>query len=99
MFEDSLIESSGQIKTKKGATVVVSTVIHVGLIVFLLLLPLLSIDAALPTAQLMTFLVAPPPPPPPPPPAVEVAPAQPMVVKQVQIDPGAMVAPTEIPKD
>ena len=61
MFEDSLIESSGSIKTKKGATVVISAVVHVALIVVLVLIPLLSIDAALPTAQLMTFLVAPPP--------------------------------------
>ena len=68
MFEDSLIESAGQIKSKKGTTVIISAIVHVVLIVVLILIPLLSIDAALPTQQLMTLLVAPPPPPPPPPP-------------------------------
>src|ERR1017187_4896914 len=93
MFEDSLIESGGKIKTKATATVVISAIFHVALITVLLLVPLLSIDAALPTSQLMMFLVAPPPPPP-----AEAAPA-PVVQKQVQVDPGTMVQPTEIPKD
>ena len=31
MFEDSLIESGGQIKTKKGATVLISTIVHVAI--------------------------------------------------------------------
>ena len=35
MFEDSLIESSGQMKTKKGATVFISAIVHVTLIVVL----------------------------------------------------------------
>ena len=29
MFEDSLLESSGQMRAKKGATVLISTVVHV----------------------------------------------------------------------
>ena len=41
MFEDSLIESSGQMKTKKGATVFISAVIHTLLIVVLILIPLI----------------------------------------------------------
>src|SRR5262247_4700514 len=98
MFEDSLLESSGQMKAKKGATVLISTVVHVVLITVLILIPLISYSE-LPKAQLMTLLVAPPPPPPPPPPPVEVAPAQPVVIKQVQIDPGTIVQPTEIPKE
>ena len=42
MFEDSLIESNGQQKTKKGATVIISTLVHVGLITVLILIPLIS---------------------------------------------------------
>ena len=33
MFEDSLVESSGRMKTKKGTTVFISAVVHVALIV------------------------------------------------------------------
>jgi periplasmic protein TonB len=98
MFEDSLIESSGQMRAKKGATVLISTVVHVVLIVVLILIPLISYSE-LPKAQLMTMLIAPPPPPPPPPPPTQVAPPQPVVIKQVQIDPGTIVQPTEIPKE
>src|SRR5438105_7946719 len=99
MFEDSLIESGGRMKTKKGATVLISTAVHVALITVLILIPLISYSE-LPKQQLMTLLIAPPPPPPPPPPpAPEIAPAQPVVIKQVQIDPGTIVAPTEIPKE
>src|SRR5437764_11987922 len=97
MFEDSLIESGGQIKTKKFSTVLVSTIVHVALITVLILIPLISYSE-LPKQQLMTLLIAPPPPPPPPP-APEIAPAQPVVIKQVQIDPGTIVAPTESPKE
>jgi protein TonB len=99
MFEDSLLESSGQMRAKKGATVLISTVVHVVLITVLILIPLISYSE-LPKAQLMTMLIAPPPPPPPPPPApVDVAPPKPVVIKQVQIDPGTIVQPTEIPKE
>jgi len=62
MFEDSLIESNGQIRTKKGSTVLISTVIHVLLITILVLIPLISYSE-LPKQQLMTMLIAPPPPP------------------------------------
>jgi TonB family protein len=71
MFEDSLIESSGQARTKKGATVLISTIVHVVLLVVLILIPLIYTEA-LPQQQLLTFLVAPPPPPPPPPPPQRV---------------------------
>ena len=69
MFEDSLIESGGKLKTKRGMTTVISFGFQVVLIFVLVLLPLLFTEA-LPKTQLMTFLVAPPPPPPPPPPPV-----------------------------
>jgi len=64
MFEDSLIESSGQGKGRKPVTILISVVVHTVMIVVLVLIPLIYTDA-LPAQQLMTFLVAPPPPPPP----------------------------------
>src|SRR3954462_15921554 len=98
MFEDSLIESGGQIKTKKFSTVMISTLVHVVLITVLTLIPIISYSE-LPRQQLMTMLIAPPPPPPPtPPPPAAVAPAAPVFIKKVQIDPGTIVQPTEIPK-
>jgi protein TonB len=94
MFEDSLIESGGKLKTKRGATTLFSFFVQVGIILFMVLIPLLFTEA-LPKTQLMTFLVAPPPPPPPPPPPAEVH-----IVKQVQTDivNGQLRTPTKIPK-
>jgi periplasmic protein TonB len=96
MFEDSLIESGGKLKTKRGATTALSFVLQVGLIGVLVLIPLLFTEA-LPKTQLMTFLVAPPPPPPPPPPPA-AAPVK--VVKQIQTDiiNGQLRTPTKIPE-
>ena len=95
MFEDSLIESGGRLKTKQGVTTLLSFVMQVMLIGVLVLIPLLFTEA-LPKTQLMTFLVAPPPPPPPPPPAA--APVK--VVKQIQTDiiNGQLRTPTKIPE-
>jgi protein TonB len=94
MFEDSLIESGGRLKTKRGATTVLSFVLEILLLGVLVLLPLIFTEA-LPTQQLMTMLVAPPPPPPPPPPA-----AAPVVVRKIQseLDNGQLRTPTAIPK-
>jgi protein TonB len=98
MFEDSLLESLGQGK-RKSTTVLISGAVHLAMIAILILIPLISYSE-LPRQQLMTLLIAPPPPPPPPPPpAPEIVPAQPVVIKQVQIDPGTIVQPTEIPKE
>ncbi|MBZ5599095.1 MAG: TonB family protein [Acidobacteriia bacterium] len=96
MFEDSLIESGGRLRTKRGATTLLSFVLQVFLIGVLILIPLLYTDA-LPKQQLMTFLVAPPPPPPPPPPPA-AAPVR--VVKQIQSDivNGQLRTPTKIPE-
>jgi periplasmic protein TonB len=95
MFEDSLIESGGKLKTKRGYTSIVSFAIQIGIIGVMVLVPLIFTEA-LPKTQLMTFLVAPPPPPPPPPPAA--APVH--VVKQVQTDiiNGQLRTPTKIPQ-
>src|SRR6516225_9716795 len=95
MFEDSLMESGGRIKTKQGATAVVSFVLQILLIIVLVLLPLIFTEA-LPKQQLMTFLVAPPPPPPPPPPPA-AAPVH-VVKPQTELDNGQLRTPTAIPK-
>src|SRR5580693_7728777 len=95
MFEDSLVESGGRIKTKQGATTVISFILEFLFLGILVLLPLIFTEA-LPTKQLMTMLTAPPPPPPPPPPPA----AAPVIVKKVQseLDNGQLRTPTAIPK-
>jgi protein TonB len=95
MFEDSLIESGGKLRSKRGMTTTVSFLIQVVLIGILVLIPLLFTEA-LPKQQLMTFLVAPPPPPPPPPPPA----AAPIKVVKVQseIQNGQLRTPTKIPE-
>src|SRR6201981_1128805 len=95
MFEDSLLESGGRLKTKRGRTTTFAIILEIGLIGLMVLMPLIFTEA-LPKQQLMTFLVAPPPPPPPPPPAA--APLK--VVKQIQTDivNGALRTPTKIPQ-
>ncbi|MGA2369499.1 MAG: energy transducer TonB [Candidatus Korobacteraceae bacterium] len=95
MFEDSLIESGGKLKTKRGATTVVSFILELIFLGVLVLLPLIFTEA-LPTKQLMTMLTAPPPPPPPPPPPA----AAPVIVKKMQseLDNGQLRTPTAIPK-
>lgn len=96
MFEDSLIESGGRLKTKRGLTTSFAVGLQILLIIILVLIPLLFTEA-LPKTQLMTFLVAPPPPPPPPPPPA-AAPVK--IVKQIQTDlvNGQLRTPTKIPE-
>jgi protein TonB len=96
MFEDSLIESGGRLKTKRGVTTFVSFALQVALVGVLVLIPLLFTEA-LPKGQLVQFLVAPPPPPPPPPPPA-AAPVK--IVKQIQTDivNGQLRTPTKIPE-
>jgi protein TonB len=96
MFEDSLIESGGRLRTKRGATTLFSFIFQTLLVGVLVLLPLIFTEA-LPKQQLLTFLVAPPPPPPPPPPPA-AAPVR--VVKQIQSDlvNGQLRTPTKIPQ-
>ncbi|HTT19464.1 MAG TPA: TonB family protein [Candidatus Sulfotelmatobacter sp.] len=95
MFEDSLIESGGKLKTKRGWTSLISFALQVVIVGVMVLIPLIFTEA-LPKTQLMTFLVAPPPPPPPPPPAA--APVK--IVKQIQTDivNGQLRTPTKIPQ-
>jgi len=94
MFEDSLIESGGKLKTKRLSTTILSFFGQFALVGILILIPLIYTDA-LPKTQLMTFLVAPPPPPPPPPPPA-AAPVK--VVKiQSEVINGQLRTPTKIP--
>jgi periplasmic protein TonB len=95
MFEDSLLESGGRLKTKRGRTTTFAIFLEILLIGVMVLMPLIFTEA-LPKQQLMTFLVAPPPPPPPPPPAA--APVK--IVHQIQTDivNGALRTPTKIPQ-
>jgi len=97
MFEDSLLESGGRLRTKRGRTTTIAFIFEICLVALLVLIPLIYTEA-LPMKQLMaTVLVAPPPPPPPPPPPA----ATPVVrVKQVQTDivNGQLRTPTKIPE-
>ena len=94
MFEDSLIESGGRLKTQRGRTSVVAFLIEFMIIGVMVLIPLIFTEA-LPKGQMMFLLVAPPPPPPPPPPAAAV-----VHVKQIQTDivNGELRTPTKIPQ-
>ncbi len=95
MFEDSLLESGGRLKTKRGRMTAFAIVLECLMVGVMVLIPLIFTEA-LPKQQLMTFLVAPPPPPPPPPPAA--APVK--IVKQIQTDivNGELRTPTKIPQ-
>jgi len=95
MFEDSLLESAGRIKTKTKYTTLISFVLQFIFLGILVLIPLIYTEA-LPRQQLMTFLVAPPPPPPPPPPAA--VPVKVVKVIQTDIINGQLRAPTKIPE-
>ncbi len=96
MFDDLVESSPTKKKTNKPWTVVLSTVVQIGLLGILVLVPLIYTEA-LPKTMLTTLLVAPPPPPPPPPPPA-AAPIK--VVKPVQrlIQAGKLTAPRAIPK-
>ncbi len=96
MFSDSLLEFGPQRKRKAFATTT-SFILNILAIFVMLLIPL-AFTEQLPTAQLVTFLVAPPPPPPPPPPAAaEVQ----KIVRQIQTDmlsTGQLRTPSKIPQ-
>ena len=93
MFEDSLIESSGRIKTKRGWTTTLTIVLQFVLVGVLILIPLIYTEA-LPKSMITTFLVAPPPPPPPPPPVQQIK----VTRIETELDNGALRTPTKIPE-
>src|SRR5947199_3795391 len=94
MFEDSLIESGGKLKTRRGRMTFVSFILEAVIVGILILIPLMFTEA-LPKGMTMTFLAAPPPPPPPPPPPAAVK-----IVKVVETDivNNQLRTPTKIPK-
>jgi periplasmic protein TonB len=100
MFEDSLVESNGEIHTKKGKTVFVSAAIHTFLIVVVVLIPLIDTNQ-IEARQLVTFLLALSPPAAPAPPAPEQQQAAPaaVIIRQTLVDPNDMISPTQIPSE
>jgi len=94
MFEDCLIESGGQIKTKRLWTTLFSVFMQAFLIGIMILIPLIYTEA-LPKSMQMTFLVSPPPPPPPPAPA---APVVAVKIVQTDIENGQLRTPRKIPQ-
>src|SRR5215470_3898731 len=94
MFEDSLMESAGRIRTNQRWTTPLSFIIQAVLIGILILIPLI-ITEGLPTRMLMAAIVAPPPPPPPPPPPAPVVKTVPRVSEIVN---GELRTPSKIPK-
>lgn len=97
MFDELVDSSPVRKKTNKPWTIFLSTLLQVGLLSILILIPLIYTEA-LPKAMLTTLLVAPPPPPPPPPPPA----ATPVkVVKPVArlMQAGKLMAPRAIPKE
>ncbi len=95
MFEDSLLESGGRLKTKRGRTTTFAILLEILMIGVMVLIPLIFTEA-LPKQMTMSFLVAPPPPPPPPPPAA--APVKIVKVIQTDIVNGELRTPTKIPQ-
>jgi protein TonB len=95
MFDDLVISSAQPKRTNSVWTVALSTIIQIGIVIVMILIPLIYTEA-LPKQMLTTFLVAPAPPPPPPPPPAAVQ----RIVKPVArlIHNGQMMAPTVIPK-
>ena len=92
MFEDSLVESGGKLRTRRGVTTTLSFVLQIIALGIMILIPLIYTEA-LPKGQLTTFLVAPPPPPPPPPPAAAVP-----VHRVVEVNDTVLRQPTKIPQ-
>ncbi len=94
MFEDSLVESSGRIRTNQKWTTPLSFLVQAVVVGILVLIPLI-ITEGLPTHMLMAAIVAPPPPPPPPPPPAPVVKTVPRVSEIVN---GELRTPSKIPK-
>ena len=96
MFEDSLMESGGQLKTKSKYWMIASGFFWLAVLATLILIPLLNPEA-LPKGMMLASLSAPPPTPPPPPPPPPPEAVQPVHMVS-ELDSG-LHAPTKIPKD
>src|ERR1700677_3040694 len=98
MFESSLMESGGQIKTKSKYWMIGTFIFNGAILATMILIPLLYPEALPKTA--VTAMLREPPPPPPPPPSPPPPPPKQSVkpIKMVsEIDQG-LHAPTKIPK-
>jgi periplasmic protein TonB len=93
LFSDSLLESGFTARRRRGLATTFSFAFECILTGLLLIVPLVFTEA-LPTQQLLTFLVAPPPPPPPPPAAAPIA----KVVQTDMLNNGRLRTPTRIPQ-
>lgn len=99
MFEDSLLERRITEGHRRGLATTISFALEAVLIGVLVLVPLIFTEA-LPTHELVTYLIAPAPPPPPPPPVANPQPlhaAKKAVISELA-DNGALRMPTRIPK-
>ena len=97
MFE-YMLESSLVKRGKRNPwAYLLSLVVQIVVIGVMILIPLLYTEA-LPTHELLGFLVAPPPPPPPPPPAA-AQPIQRIIRRVTQMEAGKLRAPKTIPKE
>jgi len=94
LFSDSLLDSTTPERRRRSFATTASFVFQCLVVGMLLVVPLMFTDA-LPTQQLLTFLVAPPPPPPPPPPAAVPAAK---VVQTNMLSTGQLRIPTRIPR-
>ncbi len=93
LFSDCLLESSARERTRRSLATTFSVILECVVIGIMLIVPLMFTEA-LPTQQLLTFLVAPPPPPPPPPPAAAIV----RVVQTDVLNNGQLRTPTRIPQ-
>jgi protein TonB len=94
LFFDSLLDLTSRERRRRSFATTVSFVFQCLVVGMLLIVPLMFTEA-LPTQELLTFLVAPPPPPPPPPPvAVPAA----RVVQTNMLSTGQLRTPTRIPQ-
>src|ERR1700749_2547053 len=96
MFEDSLMESGGKLKTKSKYWSILTLCINGVILAILIIWPLLHPEA-LPTQMMATLLVAPAPPPPPPPPPPPQA-AIKVQVKSEMLN-NELQAPSKIPHE
>ena len=96
LFEHSLLETSGEQRSRRTWATLLSVVLQCSLVAVLILVPLWFTDV-LPKQQLVTFLVAPSPPPPPPPPAAPASPTTRVVKPTSDIMNGKLRTPDRIP--
>jgi len=94
LFSDSLLESGARERKRRSFATTISFAFQCVLLGVMLIVPLMFTQA-LPTQQLLTFLIAPPPPPPPPPPPAAMV----KVVRQTDVlNNGQLRTPTRIPQ-